>query len=119
VSADEAVRAAQREHPDVALVDVRLVGVRDGIDAAEEMFNRFGVPTIFVTANTDAQTRGRAQAVRPLGISAKATNRTALKKRAQSRADILAALTRESIEASDIARRLRFFCGRRPDALGQ
>jgi CheY-like chemotaxis protein len=68
VSADEAVRIAERQQPDVALVDIRLVGSRDGIDAAEEMFNRFGVPSLFVTANTDPHTRWRAQAVQPLGF---------------------------------------------------
>lgn len=68
VSADEAVGIAEREQPDVALVDIRLVGARDGIDAAEEMFNRFGVPSLFATANTDAPTRRRAQAVQPLGF---------------------------------------------------
>jgi CheY-like chemotaxis protein len=74
VSADDAVRIAQREQPDVALVDIRLVGTRDGIDAAEEIFNRFGVPSLFVTANTDPQTRGRAQAVQPLGFLEKPVN---------------------------------------------
>jgi two-component system, response regulator PdtaR len=68
VSADEAVRIAQREQPDVALMDIRLIGPRDGIAAAYEIFSRFGVPSIFVTANTDPQTRGRAQAVQPLGF---------------------------------------------------
>ena len=74
VSADDAVRIAQREQPDVALMDIRLVGTRDGIDAAEEIFNRFGVPSLFVTANTDPQTRGRAQAVQPLGFLEKPVN---------------------------------------------
>jgi CheY-like chemotaxis protein len=68
VSADEAVHIAQREQPDVALVDIRLVGARDGIDAAHEIFSRFGVPSIFVTANTDPDTRGRAQVAQPLGF---------------------------------------------------
>jgi CheY-like chemotaxis protein len=68
VTADEAVQIAGREQPDVALMDIRLIGVRDGIDAAQEIFNRFGVPSLFVTANTDPQTRSRAQAVKPLGF---------------------------------------------------
>jgi two-component system, response regulator PdtaR len=79
VSADEAVRVAQREQPDIALVDIRLVGARDGIDAAAEIFNRFGVPTLFVTANTDPQTRARAQAVQPLGFLEKPVNAQRLK----------------------------------------
>jgi two-component system, response regulator PdtaR len=68
VSAADAVRMAQSERPDVALVDIRLIGARDGIDAAEKILRRFGVPSLFVTANTDPHTRGRAQAVHPLGF---------------------------------------------------
>jgi CheY-like chemotaxis protein len=79
VSADDAVRLAQREQPDVALMDIRLIGPRDGIDAAGEIFNSFGVPSIFVTANTDPQTRGRAQAVQPLGFLEKPVTAERLK----------------------------------------
>ena len=74
ISAADAVRMAQSERPDVALVDIRLIGARDGIDAAGEMFNRFGIPSLFVTANTDPHTRGRAQAVHPLGFIEKPVN---------------------------------------------
>jgi two-component system, response regulator PdtaR len=68
VSADEALRVAQRERPDIALVDIRLVGSRDGIEAAEEILRSFGVRSLFVTANADPDTRARAQAVQPLGF---------------------------------------------------
>jgi len=68
VSADEAIRLAERERPDVVLMDIRLVGARDGIEAAEEILARFGISSIFITANTDTQTRARAAAVRPLGF---------------------------------------------------
>ena len=54
--------------------DIRLIGPRDGIDAADEMFNRFGIPSLFVTANTDPHTRARAQAVHPLGFIEKPAN---------------------------------------------
>jgi CheY-like chemotaxis protein len=74
VSAHEAVRIAQHEQPDVALVDIRLVGTRDGIDAAVEIFNRFGVPSLFVTANTDPLTRARAHNVQSLGFLEKPIN---------------------------------------------
>jgi DNA-binding NarL/FixJ family response regulator len=74
ISADQAVQLAQREQPDVALVDIRLIGPRDGIDAASEIFSRFGVLSFFVTANTDPQTRARAQAVQPLGFIEKPVN---------------------------------------------
>jgi CheY-like chemotaxis protein len=68
VSADQAVSLAGREQPDVVLMDIRLAGLRDGIDAAEDIRRRFGIGSIFVTANTDPQTRQRAEAIRPLGI---------------------------------------------------
>jgi CheY-like chemotaxis protein len=68
VSGDEAFRLAQRKEADVALVDIRLIGPRDGIDVALELLSRFGIPTLFVTANTDPQTRARAQAAQPLGF---------------------------------------------------
>jgi len=68
VSADQAVSLAGREKPDVVLMDIRLAGSRDGIEAAEDIRSRFGIGSIFVTANTDPHTRQRAEAIRPLGI---------------------------------------------------
>jgi len=68
VSADQAVRIAESERPDVVLMDIRLTGSRDGIDAADEISNRFGIASIFVTANTDRATRQRAESVHPLGF---------------------------------------------------
>jgi two-component system, response regulator PdtaR len=74
VSADEAVKIAEREYPDVVLMDIRLIGARDGIDAAEEIRKRFGIGSIFITANTDPQTRQRAMATQPLGFLEKPLN---------------------------------------------
>jgi CheY-like chemotaxis protein len=68
VSADQAVRIAEREQPDVVLMDIRLQGLHDGIDAADEIRRRLNIGSLFVTANTDPQTRQRAQAVQPLGF---------------------------------------------------
>jgi CheY-like chemotaxis protein len=68
VSADQAVTLAERERPDVVLMDIRLNGARDGIDAAEDILTRFGIRSIFVTANTDPRMRQRAAAVHPLGF---------------------------------------------------
>lgn len=68
VSSDQAVALAERERPDVVLMDIRLNGPRDGIDAADEIRRRFGIGSLFVTANTDPETRRRAAAVQPLGF---------------------------------------------------
>ena len=68
VSAEEAVAIASTERPDVVLMDIRLIGPRDGIEAADEIRRRFGISSIFVTANTDPDTRRRAQAVQPVAF---------------------------------------------------
>jgi two-component system, response regulator PdtaR len=66
-SADEAVKLARQERPDLAVMDIRLLGKRDGIDAAIDIFNETGIRCIFATAHSDAATRGRAQIAQPLG----------------------------------------------------
>ena len=68
VSADEAVRIAELERPDVILMGIRLIGPRDGIEAAAEIHDRFGIGSIFITANTDPMTRQRALAAHPRGF---------------------------------------------------
>src|ERR1700750_5621 len=68
VSADEAVSLAGKEKPDVVLMDIRLIGPRDGIAAADEIRSKFGIRSIFVTANTDPATLSQAQRVNPIGV---------------------------------------------------
>jgi CheY-like chemotaxis protein len=79
VSADQAIHLAERERPDVVLMDIRLIGARDGIEAADEIRNRLGIGSIFVTANTDPQTRQRALASQPLGFLEKPLTEQRLK----------------------------------------
>jgi CheY-like chemotaxis protein len=68
INADEAVRIVGETMPDVVLMDIRLSGERDGIAAATEIRRRFGVQTIFVTANTDPSTLQRARSIGPVGV---------------------------------------------------
>ena len=70
-SADEAERTALSEKPDLIVMDIRLVGRRDGIDAALEIYRKGGIRSIFATAHADARTRKRAEAAAPLGWLAK------------------------------------------------
>src|SRR5262249_2941641 len=46
VSADQAIHVAEQERPDVVLMDIRLVGSRDGIEAADEIRKRLGIGSI-------------------------------------------------------------------------
>jgi DNA-binding response OmpR family regulator len=65
--ADEAVRLAKSESPSLIIMDIRLIGRADGVDAALEIFRETGIRCIFATAHYDARTRVRAQAAAPLG----------------------------------------------------
>jgi len=78
-SAEEAIGMAEREKPDVVLMDIRLNGSRDGIDAAAEIGDRYGIASIFLTANTDPATLQRAQQTKPLGILQKPLERARLR----------------------------------------
>jgi two-component system, response regulator PdtaR len=66
-SAEEAVAAALAHQPDLVLMDIRLVGPRDGIDAALEIYRRLGTRSVFVSAHVDGHTRERASAAAPAG----------------------------------------------------
>jgi C4-dicarboxylate-specific signal transduction histidine kinase len=64
-SGEDAVRAASRDTPDVVLMDIRLRGVMDGVEAARVMRDMFQLPVIFVTAHADDQTVARASLADP------------------------------------------------------
>jgi len=57
---EEAVRLAARHRPDLVLMDIRLPGPMDGIEAAQEISSRYEVPVIFLTAFADEDLIRRA-----------------------------------------------------------
>jgi DNA-binding NarL/FixJ family response regulator len=65
-TAEAAIDLALSEAPDVAVMDIRLAGPRDGVDAALELFRRFGVRCVFATAHHDLATQQRAAPAQPL-----------------------------------------------------
>jgi two-component system, response regulator PdtaR len=65
-SADEAIALAASAQPLLAIVDVRLTGPRDGIDAALAMFKDHGIRSIFATAHSDRHVHARAAPASPL-----------------------------------------------------
>jgi PAS domain S-box-containing protein len=60
-SGEEAVRIAREIPPDIVLMDIRLSGPVDGIDAARRILSRHDVPVIFTTAYADEATLARAK----------------------------------------------------------
>jgi CheY-like chemotaxis protein len=61
-SASEAEALAKAISPDVVLMDVRLSGARDGVEAAYAIRTFSQVPIIFVTGNSDRGTTERIRA---------------------------------------------------------
>jgi DNA-binding NarL/FixJ family response regulator len=66
-SAEQAIALAQAEAPALAVMDIRLAGRRDGVDAALELFRTLGIRCIFASAHDDGEVRRRAQPATPLG----------------------------------------------------
>jgi len=67
-TADDVIMHADDLRPDVILMDVRLKGETDGVEAAQEIKRLHDVPIIFVTADTDEATVPRAIAAEPDGF---------------------------------------------------
>lgn len=70
-TAERAVALAGELDPHLVLMDIRLRGDRDGIDAAIEIRKRFDIPCLVISAYTDALTRDRAAPARVLGFISK------------------------------------------------
>lgn len=66
-SGEEAIKQTQAHRPDLVLMDIKLSGKIDGIDAAGEIRSRFDTPFIYVTANLDMAISERAKKTRPFG----------------------------------------------------
>jgi two-component system, sensor histidine kinase and response regulator len=66
-NADEAAALAESSRAELVLMDIRLNGSRDGIEAAREVRERCGLPVIFLTAYADDETLERAAHSEPLG----------------------------------------------------
>jgi DNA-binding NarL/FixJ family response regulator len=77
-TAEEAIELAASEHPALAVMDIRLAGRRDGIDAALELFREHGIRCIFASAHYDPDTRTRAEPALPLGWLRKPYTMTSL-----------------------------------------
>ncbi|RMF02808.1 MAG: response regulator [Chloroflexi bacterium] len=64
---EEAVLTAARLKPDVILMDVKLRGEMDGIDAAEKIKTTLDIPVIYLTAYADEITLHRAKLTESYG----------------------------------------------------
>ncbi len=70
-TAPEAISAAGQHRPDIVLMDIRLQGDQDGIFAAEAIWSRYRIRSLFLSAFDTASTHLRALTAQPLGFLAK------------------------------------------------
>ncbi|MEB3335882.1 MAG: ATP-binding protein [Leptolyngbyaceae bacterium] len=66
-SGAEAIERASQLRPDLVLMDIRLQGEMDGIQAAERIWNHLHIPIIYSTGYSDPHTLNRAKTTAPFG----------------------------------------------------
>jgi len=64
---ERAVEAAAAHAPSLVLMDIKLRGRVDGVEAARAIRERFESPVVFLTSYSDTATLSRASAARPYG----------------------------------------------------
>lgn len=67
----EAIEMFDNEKPDLVILDIKLGETNDGIDLAQLLKDKYHIPFIFLTANSDSATIERAKKVQPLAFLVK------------------------------------------------
>ena len=66
-SGEKAIKECEDDRPELVLMDIMLKGEMDGIEAANIIREKMGIPVIFLTANADDTTVGKAKMAEPYG----------------------------------------------------
>jgi PAS domain S-box-containing protein len=77
-SGEQAIEKATEFRPDLVLMDIWLKGTIDGIEAAQQIWDRLKIPTIYVTGHSDQSTVERAKITAPFGYILKPVKEQAL-----------------------------------------
>jgi PAS domain S-box-containing protein len=64
---EQAVQIAEQSHPDLVLMDIRLKGRMDGVEAADQIRTKCHIPVVYLTAHSDDHTLERAKQTQPEG----------------------------------------------------
>jgi Response regulator receiver domain/Bacterial DNA-binding protein len=67
-SGEEAIQKVVEMQPDLVLMDIRLEGSMDGVEAAEKIRSEFNIPVVYLTAYMDDSTVQRAMITEPFGF---------------------------------------------------
>jgi PAS domain S-box-containing protein len=66
-SSTDAVKMAGRYLPDIVLMGIKLKSKKDGIETANEIREKYGIPSIFIAIYHDDETFEKAMKTRPYG----------------------------------------------------
>ena len=75
----DAVTRAEKLRPDLVLMDIRLKGEIDGIEAASQIGAVYGIPVVYLTSYADEETLNRAKMTNPAGYIMKPFNEQELR----------------------------------------
>src|SRR6266545_3318443 len=78
-SGEEAVRKSAELRPGLILMDIRLGGAMNGIQAAGLIREQLNAPIVYVTAFSDSETLARAMSAEPFGYIVKPFKETDLR----------------------------------------
>jgi two-component system, response regulator PdtaR len=67
ISGEEALKKVEKTKPDIILMDITLKGDIDGIETAEIIKEKYGIPVIYLTAHEDKEKLSRAKITEPYG----------------------------------------------------
>ncbi|HHT19741.1 MAG: response regulator [Euryarchaeota archaeon] len=67
-SGEDAIKVSEEIKPDLVIMDIKLEGEMDGIEAAEKIRSKLGIPIIYLTAYSDEKTVQRAKITEPSGF---------------------------------------------------
>ncbi|MGD1846517.1 MAG: LytR/AlgR family response regulator transcription factor [Salibacteraceae bacterium] len=71
----EAFTILEKGHTDIAILDINIQGARDGIWLGEQIHQKFGIPFLYLSAYSDADTLQSAIATQPHSFLVKPFNK--------------------------------------------
>ena len=77
-SGEKALAAIAEEPPDLVLMDIKLKGELDGIQASARVNREYGIPVIYLTAHSERSILERAKVTEPFGYLIKPVGKSDL-----------------------------------------
>jgi two-component system, response regulator PdtaR len=87
VTGKDAINLAEEKKPDIILLDIRISGNMDGIEAAEIILSKKKIPIIIITGFPIKEIKEKAKNIRPIAFLEKPLNINDIKKLVESLSD--------------------------------